>query len=106
MTAAITEGDAMTDTIERAECPKCGWNTLPGADTLKHAQRSPGCPGVPVERTYVAVDALQGREAAIVADRAYEDYVEDRRTSVVEREIASMQHAFRAAIAAVTGEQP
>lgn len=48
----------MTDTIRRWECPRCGrvlervWS--PG-DSHGH------CPGVPVERVYVARDALPER---------------------------------------------
>ncbi|MDQ3274647.1 MAG: hypothetical protein M3Q39_06340 [Actinomycetota bacterium] len=44
------------NTIVRWECPECGKAWRPG--TTRHND----CPGVPVERTYVAVDALR-REA-------------------------------------------
>ncbi len=46
----------MTDTIKRAECPECGRGWAAHAEKWRRL-----CSGVPVERTYVSVDALESR---------------------------------------------
>lgn len=52
----------MSDTIRRWECPECGraWlNVTPNERHADDRRAVPhGCPGVPVERVYIAVDAL------------------------------------------------
>jgi len=52
----------MTDTITRWECPECGRSSL--KQYVEHSVRRgygewQPCPGIPVERTYVAVDQLE-----------------------------------------------
>ncbi len=85
----------MSDTITRWECPKCGRadaNHWDDEDTYN-------CPGVPVERTYVAVDAL--REAlALVRGLADQQAMPD---DWHEAPLARLEAL--AAINAVTGEQ-
>ena len=91
----------MTDTIKRWECVRCG-RKLGSRFHAGHA--GPGrlsktwCEAAePVERTYIAVDALMVDATVIAAQKAY-DRAEPPQTDW-------MLEAIRAAIAAVTGEQ-
>ena len=90
----------MSDTIKRWECPECGrWIVQKGF--LEHNAGDRRCPGVPVERTYVAVDALLSDETRrIVAERLDDDVLAKWPGVALRRANAYA----RAAIAAVTGE--
>jgi len=62
----------VTDTIKRWECPECGRKWTPFTRAPKHhCARGEGCPGVPVERVYVAVEALPYREMLQLCVRAF-----------------------------------
>ncbi len=80
----------MTNTLSRWECPACErWHALPN-------HHYGCCPGVPVERTYVSVDALLDHDAVIAACVTRGDW-----TPAMQR---GMRSFIRAAINAVTGE--
>ncbi len=76
----------MSDTITRWECPKCGRDAALGHITFD-------CPGVPVERTYVAVDYVE----SAIAFLRWPDLDWAERCARAENELL-------AAINAVTGE--
>lgn len=91
----------MSDTLKRWECPECGQEC--GQEKIvKHRVCYMGklCPGVPVERVYVAVDVLLSDGAArACAERVFEDPPE----SLLDDDYDEARDGIRAAIAAVTG---
>ncbi len=94
----------MTDTITRWECQECGGHD--GGHRYADDEQ-PFCPGVPVERTYVAVDLVEGALSAIRfhgEDPRFPCHaICDADCIDTMRETAG---AALAAINAVTGERP
>ncbi len=109
MTDTIKRAVPMTDTISRWECPECGREKMRG----QHRETYMGeiCPGVSVERTYIATDTLLSAEVrvAVFAELTRIETMPDL-SPEREGEESPEQYVIRrmivAAINAVTGEKP
>ncbi len=104
----------MTDTIIRWECPECdAWGVRGSGPHYRalNAQQVRLCPGIPVERTYVATDTLLSAEVrvAVFAELTRIETMPDL-SPEREGEESPEQYVIRrmivAAINAVTGAKP
>ncbi len=93
----------MTDTITRWECPECGRQTSATVHVPPiEDRRDWWCPGVPVERTYVAVDALLSGKAHLAAVNTYAN--QERLSATGMRATLGAEAVLEAAINAITEE--
>ncbi len=93
----------MTDTISRWECPECGEKWGYAAEAPHGGPGLIRCPGVPVERTYVAVDALLSGKAHLAAVNTYAN--QERLSATGMRATLGAEAVLEAAINAITKEQ-
>lgn len=85
----------MPDVLKRFGCPVCGENIGRQGSHIALFSGDPHCPGTPVERTYVAIDALLSDAAVEAATRTVQ-----KQSGLP----STARFVLEAAVRAVTGE--